>query len=271
MRHLEVSKAAASRSLVTLDEVKAHLGITDSSQDAALTGLIGVAGALVAGGQGLDRDPWRQSYLERLAGDGGIYLHLARWPIESIASIKQWDEEIDPSFYEVALVDRSVVYAEACWRYTWPVQQYTPVGTGIRPVPYEVAYTAGWLMPDEISDWGQNTAYAAGHFARSSDPTRVLRFEATTAGTSGATEPTWPAEEGEEVVDGSVTWTARAASELPVDLRHAAVLLVADLFSGSFADRGDVRSESFEGMSIQYADRQSAMAEAVFQVARSYR
>lgn len=35
-------------------------------------------------------------------------------------------------------------------------------------------------------------------------------YECTTAGTGGATEPTWPTTEGDTVVDGSVTWTTRA-------------------------------------------------------------
>jgi hypothetical protein len=37
-------------------------------------------------------------------------------------------------------------------------------------------------------------------------------YECTTAGTTGATEPTWPTTAGNTVVDGSVTWTCRLAT-----------------------------------------------------------
>lgn len=36
-----------------------------------------------------------------------------------------------------------------------------------------------------------------------------LRYQATVAGTTGATQPIWPTNNGDTVVDGSVTWTAR--------------------------------------------------------------
>lgn len=59
--------------------------------------------------------------------------------------------------------------------------------------------------------WAASTAYALGDFVR---PTSIADgslfvYECTVAGTSGTTEPTWPTVDGQTVVDGSVTWTAR--------------------------------------------------------------
>lgn len=57
--------------------------------------------------------------------------------------------------------------------------------------------------------WAASTAYSLGAAVR---PTTRNNFayEATVAGTSAATQPTWPTTAGATVADGTVTWTARA-------------------------------------------------------------
>ena len=55
--------------------------------------------------------------------------------------------------------------------------------------------------------WAGETAYAAGAFVL--DTGRL--YEATTGGTSGVAEPTWPTTTGATVTDGTVTWTDRGA------------------------------------------------------------
>lgn len=63
--------------------------------------------------------------------------------------------------------------------------------------------------------WQASTAYALGTVVV---PTAGLengfRYECTTAGTSGATQPTWKTTEGETNTDGSVVWTCRAGNHL---------------------------------------------------------
>jgi len=56
--------------------------------------------------------------------------------------------------------------------------------------------------------WAASTAYSLGAAVR---PTarNTFVYEVTTAGTSAATEPTWPTTPGNTVVDGTVTWTCR--------------------------------------------------------------
>jgi len=58
--------------------------------------------------------------------------------------------------------------------------------------------------------WEASTAYALGDFVV---PTEGLengfRYECTTAGTSDASEPTWPTTEGATIVDNTATWTCR--------------------------------------------------------------
>ena len=58
--------------------------------------------------------------------------------------------------------------------------------------------------------WTATTAYALGTGRRPSQPNRNgFSYRVTTAGTSGATEPTWPLEIGQTVADASVVWTCQ--------------------------------------------------------------
>jgi len=58
------------------------------------------------------------------------------------------------------------------------------------------------------TQWAATTAYTLGQF-RVPTVDNGFKYEVTTAGTSGAGEPTWPLVPGNTVVDGTVTWTAR--------------------------------------------------------------
>lgn len=56
--------------------------------------------------------------------------------------------------------------------------------------------------------WQASNAYSLGDAAR--PVTRNgFAYEVTSAGTSGASEPTWPTTPGNTVVDNGVTWTCR--------------------------------------------------------------
>lgn len=58
--------------------------------------------------------------------------------------------------------------------------------------------------------WRPNEAFALNEHIRPTNSTGYS-YEATTGGVSGAVEPVWPKAIGATVVDGSVTWTCRAA------------------------------------------------------------
>ncbi len=61
-------------------------------------------------------------------------------------------------------------------------------------------------VPENASAWVATTAYALGDWVEPISPTGFA-FKATVAGTSDASEPTWPTTEGDTVVDATVTWT----------------------------------------------------------------
>lgn len=66
----------------------------------------------------------------------------------------------------------------------------------------EVAASNG----DGAAVWATTTAYSLGAY-RQPTVANTFYYSATVAGTSGASEPTWPTTVGATVVDGTVTWT----------------------------------------------------------------
>lgn len=65
------------------------------------------------------------------------------------------------------------------------------------------------------TNWAGSTVYALGAVVvPAAGLQNGFRYECTTAGTSGASQPTWPVVEGATVSDGTVTWTCRAGNHL---------------------------------------------------------
>jgi len=63
--------------------------------------------------------------------------------------------------------------------------------------------------------WQATTAYSLGDIVvPSAGLENGFRYECTTAGTSGASEPTWKTTEGETNSDGTVVWTCRLGNHL---------------------------------------------------------
>ncbi|MBK1710578.1 hypothetical protein [Marichromatium gracile] len=63
------------------------------------------------------------------------------------------------------------------------------------------------VLRSAAAPWSGETAIALGAYVEAGG----ALFAATTAGTTGVGEPSWPGGEGETVSDGSVTWTHRGA------------------------------------------------------------
>ena len=80
------------------------------------------------------------------------------------------------------------------------------------------------LTPTDILPlWEASTAQTLGY---SAEPTvqNDRRYVVTTAGTSGASEPTWPVGIGSTVLDGSITWTCVSRTHEPTELKLATTL-----------------------------------------------
>lgn len=80
---------------------------------------------------------------------------------------------------------------------------------------------SGYVPLAQVSEWTAASDRLSGQWHESASGL----FECTTPGTSGAVEPEWSSfAPGEEVADGSVSWTARDAVIQPPDLVEAALL-----------------------------------------------
>lgn len=174
------------------------------------------------------REPWRQTYAERVVGNGRRLLLLSRWPIEDNPPVVTVIDNgvVDATSYSVTGNNRHALYRQVGWSFAG--SSSSPL-TGMVDYPnqrlyYSVAYTAGYLMPGQVATWTAGGSYAAGGsasysedpgWARATDRTNPLLYEASGSGATGGSEPAWPATVGDTVVDGSITWTARAAFEWP--------------------------------------------------------
>lgn len=98
--------------------------------------------------------------------------------------------------------------------------------------------------PDDYLDWKASTAHGL-NVERAPTIRNGFFYRATTAGTSGATEPAWPVTVGATVNDGSVVWTnAGLAPWSPTwNLRYAAAEGW-DWKAGKVVNQFDVRAGS---------------------------
>lgn len=80
-----------------------------------------------------------------------------------------------------------------------------------------------------VAAWVASTAYSLGDVRRAAtDQVTGLFFKCVSAGTSGSSQPPWPTDIANEVVDGSVTW--RAISSVYADLSVLAPSAIIELF-----------------------------------------
>ena len=248
-----VTAGPSSTSVVSLAAVKTELGITGTGSDTKLTRLIRAAGAAMAGPHGLQRQPWRQTVTVQMPGYGGEYLPLPLWPAESVTSVALGSTTVTASSYSIAEPERAALYADDGWHMTETRSRARFAIAGDEELEYTLTgLLGGWIMPAQITDWAAATAYVLGDWVRSSDTSDLVRFELTTAGTSGATEPTWDTTAGNTTTDNTATWTARAAREMPYDLAEAGMITVLDWFAGGLEIPSGVISERFESAGVTY-------------------
>ena len=117
-------------------------------------------------------------------------------------------------------------------------------------------------LPSYPSAWAASTAYALGDFV---EPTthNGYKYECTTAGTSGTTEPTWPTTPGNTVTDGTAVWTCReftftymaGSSSETVFIRNGTVSDISKSSTTLFIETGhSIDLEPNESLIVTYTD-----------------
>lgn len=232
-----------SKRPASLAVVKRELGIVGTADDPELLELIAAVGDTAAGPEAMNRPYWRCRWRVRMSGSGRPRLLPRIWPIERVELIRWRYEEVDSSTYEITGTNHDELYMEDGWRSSCPGD-----------FAYEVIYWGGWIMPDEIATWSPETQVEPGKWVRGTQPT-LLRFEATSIsyiGETGVSEPSWPENEGENVVDGDVVWTARAASEQPAEVTRAANFTAVERYRGALEIPLGVESETDNSGTTRY-------------------
>ena len=121
--------------------------------------------------------------------------------------------------------------------------------------------------PDTYATWAAATAQAINRVVV---PTirNGYAYKATTAGTSGASEPTWPTTIGNTVADGTVTWTClETALWTPSYDRMALNLAAAEGWRIKAGRLSDNENFTTDGASVQADVRRNALLE----MAKTYR
>lgn len=226
----------------------------ESMSTAQARDFIDRASARAMSSDGLGFAPWRQTYNQVLYGTGTGFLKSHAKPLESVEKLENFSGseftdfrfgsngsgildrlERDGGFHRNfgAFLGTSLTIWDDSEKDAWIMN----------------GATMGWIMPGQISTWAATTAYVAtiattsyddafgavyavGSWVRSFNPAVELLYEATTGGTSGASEPSefQTAIVGDAIADGTVIWTARASFQLPADIEEGALLLALALY-----------------------------------------
>lgn len=149
------------------------------------------------------RQLYRQRYRSRQPGSDLTELELPQWPAQAEA-LEILGISVDT--YRLNDPGPRIVYRDSPWNAARQSARFTeqPVA-GTEEDSYRIDFWAGYLMPGQIDDWVADRSYAPnrsisvgapvashGSWTKPTDPTNLLRFECTAAGTTASSEPAWP-------------------------------------------------------------------------------
>lgn len=235
---LRLLTASPTERLVATLTGRNYLGLGDSSQDATIQRILGaISGAF---SRSLGYELPRQRWEEKVPGNGRARLILTPRPVDP--------DSVTVTVDDVAETDFVVENNRTLYRTTlWPTAYRYPGQEGQENVA--ATFKAGYVLAEYLSTWAALSATIASattQWIRPSSPEKSpMLFEVTTAGTTGATEPTWPTTAGTTVTDGSAVLTARRVSALPSILEEACLATLASWWEeGSpFDVPADIQSE----------------------------
>lgn len=242
---VRVLTPCASSSLISLSTVKLYLKITNTDSDSFLSSLISAASSSMI--SYLSVHPGRQQYEETGWGENQSRLYLSRLPVEpGTLSVLIGDTESPSTEWVLEDPDSGLLYRQGLWTYS------SSGGLNL-----SFTYYAGFLLPDQVTGWTASTVKAVGDWVRPLSSSSLYRYECTTAGTTGATIPTFPTALGATVTDGTCVWTTRQAQELPPFVSQWCFAEVLRLKQGTETAPG-VASWEADGISESYFATQTS-------------
>ena len=264
MQDVEIQTAATDRRPILPSVLVSSLGVTAAESEE----LADEVGARLVGDADLCGRPlWRETVTEQLVGPGRQNLLLSRWPIEDDPPVVSVIDggALDVAEYEVSGEGRHALYRRFGW--AWSASRADPYtgdpASASTLFHYTTTYTAGWLMPGQVSTFAPDIVVQKGGSAsygedvgwiRPTDRSIALRFEVTLPASGKATmdtlEPTWPATVGDTVVSGAVTLTARRAVEMP-SVQSSLLKLAASIDDER---PPDLKREKFKDHELEYRD-----------------
>lgn len=231
---LRVLTRSSVSTLVALAALKTELGVSGTSLDAQLTRILSRVGDEFA--QYIGWPLLRQQYLYTVAGNGRHRLLLPARPVDPGSVSIEIDEValvLADEEYAVEDGEQGILFRSLGWN-------ISPAIAGEDgEANVAVTFKAGWVASEVISAWtalDATIANATTKWIRPSSPQlSPYLFEVTTAGTLGATEPTWPSAADTAVPSGTAVLTSRVAAELPPALYEAAMAEAISVYEGSRA------------------------------------
>lgn len=218
------SLSLPSRYPITLAEAKKQCEIDDSdTTHDTYVGLL-IAAATSEAEQFLHRQlvtqTWRL-YIDYWPKCGYINIPFGR--LQSVESVKYTDYAGNETTLDTGeyIVDTESEPGRIVLGYekVWPTDTLYPSN------PIEIEFTCGYYAGDT---WVKETAYAEDDQVIPVTENGLVYY-ASTAGTTGAIEPTWPLMIGETVTDGTAVWTCIGIA-VPGPIKHAIKILVSDMF-----------------------------------------
>lgn len=155
--------ALIAGAMTTLADIKALLGITDTTQDTRLEILINSASATIAAA--CDRLFTRSTYTaETHPGTNRQMLLLDQWPIVSVSAVYSGDTLMDAADYELKAQDMSMggLYKADGWNQNTTYATGLTTDTWASGRDYSVTYIAGYYMPNDVTVAPADPHYVAG-------------------------------------------------------------------------------------------------------------
>jgi len=151
MAVVAVCSSADYESLASLESFKLLLGTTTTEDDDLMTDILNRATGAVE--SYLGRPLRRQTYSEKVASYGTMFLQVSNTPVQSIARILKDDYLVGSTEYEIARADAGTIYRPYGWSWTaGTITDLVPHAMpGTERLSFVIEYEGGYVQSTSTS------------------------------------------------------------------------------------------------------------------------